>query len=104
MAMSFGCLQARKTVNVVHELGHAFASLWHLNKGEEYGSDGPYVNIPAKYLFEDGFVQLPPPNEKTWRQHPGIRVQMRYLPVCSWGGLLVFGILVSRWGLPGMNL
>jgi len=57
--------------NVIHELGHAFASLWYRKGGSEYGTDGPYVNIPSTLLHDEGFVFLPDPNKKTWRQHPG---------------------------------
>ena len=57
--------------NVVHELGHAFASLWY-HQGN-YSPDGPYGTgqIPSNLLNELGFIKVAVPNQLTWRQHPG---------------------------------
>jgi hypothetical protein len=57
--------------NVVHELGHAFASKWYRNDGA-YDPAGPYVNIPGSLINNAGFYQYPGPEgaSYTWRQHP----------------------------------
>jgi len=59
--------------NVVHELGHAFASLWSL-KGGGYDNSGPYGTgqIPGGLVNNNGFYLYPDPAgaRLTWRQHP----------------------------------
>jgi RHS repeat-associated protein len=55
--------------NIVHELGHAFASLWYGSGG--YLPGGPNVNIPDSLrINQTGFMPMDPPNQLTWRQHP----------------------------------
>ncbi len=54
--------------NVIHELGHAFASLWY--KNGKYEPGGPYgKSIPQGLMNNDGFYLYPePPAARlTWR-------------------------------------
>ena len=60
-------IEARNTV--VHELAHAFGQLWYREDGT-YDPEGPYVNIPAGMLDNDGFYPSPASASLTWRQHP----------------------------------
>ena len=55
--------------NIVHELAHAFASLWY--KNGNYDPLGPYgKSIPEKYLNNEGFYASPNAAPLTWNQHP----------------------------------
>ena len=57
--------------NVVHELGHVFASLWFKKRGG-YDPAGPYANIPGdgEFLSNEGFYPSPTSANRTCRQHP----------------------------------
>ncbi|NOH04308.1 MAG: hypothetical protein HND47_21210 [Chloroflexi bacterium] len=63
--------------NIVHELGHAFASKWWYKDKSSgdilYNPNGPYgtlAPIPAEYQNNEGFHPAPDGAERMWRQHP----------------------------------
>jgi RHS repeat-associated protein len=65
--VEMAAIEARN--NVIHELAHAFALLFYQSDGN-YDPGGPYVNIPAGMLDNDGFYPSPQFAHLTWRQHP----------------------------------